>query len=158
MSGFIAGGQVPGDSVPGSHINSDPFWPSIDLDSLRATLRIDSSVTLARLETAVVAAILSVNRDLAKWRVAKQSEGFTALTEVPDVQIQGKSQLMHLYVRAVECAAGAEVCERYRGYDTTASGSKNTEEDTPTIDDYRRDQRWAIRDFLGKSRTTVELL
>jgi hypothetical protein len=61
-------------------------------------------------------------------------------------------------MRAVQAAAGAEVCERYRGYDTTASGAKSADENTPTIDDYRRDQRWAIRDFLGKSRTTVELL
>ncbi|MFL4232225.1 head completion/stabilization protein, partial [Pseudomonas aeruginosa] len=27
-----------------------------------------------------------------------------------------------------------------------------------TIDDYRRDQRWAIRDFLKRPRTTVELI
>lgn len=158
MSGFIAGGQVTGDSAPGPHINSDPFWPSIDLDSLRESLRIDSSVTLARLETAVVAAIISVNRDLDYWREAKQAEGFASLNDVPSGKIMDRSQLAHLYVRAVECAAGAEVCERYRGYDTTASGGKNADSSAPTIDDYRRDQRWAVRDFLGTSRTTVELL
>jgi hypothetical protein len=158
MSGFIAGGLVPSNSVPGSHINSDPFWPSIDLDSLRETLRIDSSVTPARLETAVVAAIISVNRDLAKWRTANLAAGFTTLADVPGNEVLGASERLHLYVRAVECAAGAEVCERYRGYDSTGSGSKNADENAPTIDDYRRDQRWAIRDFLGKSRTTVELL
>ncbi len=158
MSGFIAGGLVPSNSAPSSHINSDPFWPSIDLDSLRETLRIDSSVTPARLETAVVAAIISVNRDLAKWRATNLAAGFTTLADVPGTEVLGKSERLHLYVRAVECAAGAEVCERYRGYDSTASGSKNADEDMPTIDDYRRDQRWAIRDFLGKSRTTVELL
>lgn len=158
MSGFIAGGLVPSESVPGNHINSDPFWPSIDLDKLRETLRIDSSVTAARLETAVVAAIISVNRDLAKWRVAKQAEGFTALADVPADELLTSDERVHLYVRAVECAAGAEVCERYRGYDATGSGSKNADESAPTIDDYRRDQRWAVRDFLGRSRTTVELL
>lgn len=158
MSGFIAGGLVPSNSAPSSHINSDPFWPSIDLDSLRETLRIDSSVTPARLETAVVAAIISVNRDLAKWRVANLAAGFATLADVPGNEVLSKSERQHLYVRAVECAAGAEVCERYRGYDSTASGSKNADENMPMIDDYRRDQRWAIRDFLGKSRTTVELL
>lgn len=158
MSGFIAGGLVPSESVPGTHINSDPFWPSIDLDKLRQTLRIDSSVTPSRLETAVVAAIISVNRDLAKWRLARQAEGFTTLATVPGDEFLSDVERTHLYVRAVECAAGAEVCERYRGYDTTASGSKNADESAPTIDDYRRDQRWAVRDFLGKSRTTVELL
>ncbi|MDD2059049.1 head completion/stabilization protein [Pseudomonas sp. GD03860] len=158
MSGFIAGGQVTSESVPGTHINSHPFWPSIDLDKLRETLRIDSSVTPARLETAVVAAIISINRDLAKWRVARQAEGFTALAGVPDDDRLTNVERVHLYVRAVECAAGAEVCERYRGYDTAASGGKKADESAPTIDDYRRDQRWAVRDFLGSSRTTVELL
>lgn len=153
MSGFI-----PGSLAAAGLINSDPFWPGIDLDKLRATLRIDSSVTPVRLETAVVAAIISVNRELAPWRLKKQAEGISALAEVEGEQIQGKSEYEHLYVRAVQAATGAEVCERYRGYDTTASGAKNADEITPTIDDYRRDQRWAIRDFLGESRTTVELL
>lgn len=153
MSGFIAGAPV-----AAGLITSDPFWPGIDLDELRATLRIDSSVSLARLETAVVAAIISVNRELDVWRLGKQAEGITALVDVPGLKIQDRSAYEHLYLRAVQAAAGAEVCERYRGYDTTASGNKNAEDSAPTIDEYRRDQRWAIRDFLGKSRTTVELL
>ena len=124
MSGFIAGGLVPSASVPGSHINNDPFWPSIDLDSMREKLRIDSSVTPARLETAVVAGIISVNRDLAKWRSAQQAQGFAALADVPTDAYLTSAERQHLYVRAVECAAGAEVSERYRGYDSTSSGNK----------------------------------
>lgn len=158
MSGFIAGGLVPSESVPDTHINSNPFWPSIDLDKLRETLRIDSSVTPARLETAVVAAIISINRDLAKWRTARQAEAFTTLAGVPDDDRLTSVERVHLYVRAVECATGAEVCERYRNYDSTASGNNKADDTAPTIDDYRRDQRWAVRDFLGTSRTTVELL
>ncbi|HBP6689807.1 TPA: head completion/stabilization protein [Pseudomonas aeruginosa] len=158
MSGFIPGGLPPSTPVPGVHINSEPFWPSIDLDKLRETLRIDSSVTPARLETAVVAGLISVNRDLAVWREAQQAAGYDSLEAVPSEKVQGQSQLVYLYKRAVECAAGAEVCERYRGYDTTASGNKKADETEPTVDDYRRDQRWAVRDILGTSRTSVELL
>lgn len=99
MSGFIAGGLVPSESVPGTHINSDPFWPSIDLDTLRQTLRIDSSVTPARLETAVVAAIISVNRDLAEWRISKQAEGFTSLANVPVDKRLTSTERVHLAVR-----------------------------------------------------------
>ena len=46
----------------------------------------------------------------------------------------------------------------YRSYDSTNSGNNNAEELTPTIDDYRRDLRWAVRDFLGINRSTVELI
>ncbi|WP_053149973.1 head completion/stabilization protein [Pseudomonas protegens] len=158
MSGFIAGGLAPSESVPGTHINSNPFWPSIDLDKLRQTLRIDSSVTPARLETAVINAAISVNRELSTWRINQQAAGFTRLSEVPAELVEGESVQIHLYHRAIEAGVGAEVCERYRSYDSTNTGNRKAEELAPNIDDYHRDQRWAIRDFLRTKRTTVELI
>lgn len=153
MSGFIASGPT-----ASGHINSDPFWPSIDLDALRAAQRIDASVSLARLETAVVAAAINVNRELSKWRMAQQAKGYTTLADVPAISIRGVSERVELYLRAIHTATSAEVCERYRSYDSTKSGRQSAEDLTPTIDEYRRDQRWAIRDFLGQSRSTVELI
>ena len=153
MSAFVASG-----SVAGGHINTDPFWPSIDLDNLRATLRIDSSVTPARLETAVIAAAINLNRELSDWRAIQQAAGYTTLDSVPGDRIKDVSVKAHLYRRAIEAGTGAEVCERFRDYSATNSGNAKAEETAPTIDDYRRDLRWAVRDFLGKSRTTVELI
>lgn len=153
MSGFVAGGPA-----PTGHINTDPFWPSIDLDDVRGTLRIDSSVTPIRLETSAIAAAISVNREFAEWRRAKQAEGYTTLADVPAEQVKDVSQLIHLYQRAIYAATGAEICERYRSYDSTNSGNQNADDLTPSIDELRRDQRWAVRDFLGLGRTTVELI
>ncbi|KRP50497.1 head completion/stabilization protein [Pseudomonas poae] len=153
MSAFVASGPV-----IGGHINTDPFWPSIDLDNLRATLRIDASVTPARLETAVISAAIDLNRELSDWRATQQAAGYATLADVPGDRIKGVSVQAHLYRRAIEAATGAEVCERYRDYSATNSGNAKTEETAPTIDDYRRDLRWAVRDFLGKNRTTVELI
>ena len=153
MSGFIAGG-----TVASGHINTDAFWPGIDLDQLRATLRIDASVTAPRLETAAVAAAISVNRELSEWRTTQQAAGYMKLVDMPGERINDVLVLVHLYRRAIEAATGAEVCERYRSYDSTNSGHQNAEELTPNIDDYRRDLRWAVRDFLGVNRTTVELI
>lgn len=153
MSAFVASGPV-----IGGHINTDPFWPSIDLDNLRATLRIDASVTPARLETAVIAAAIDLNRELSDWRAAQQAAGYATLADVPGDRIKDVSVQAHLYRRAIEAATGAEVCERYRDYSATNTGNNKAEETAPTIDDYRRDLRWAVRDFLGKSRTTVELI
>ena len=153
MSAFVASG-----TVASGHINTDPFWPSIDLDNLRATLRIDSSVTPARLETAVIAAAINLNRELSDWRAIQQAAGYTTLDSVPGDRIKDVSVKAHLYRRAIEAGTGAEVCERYRDYSATNTGNNKAEETAPTIDDYRRDLRWAVRDFLGKSRTTVELI
>lgn len=153
MSAFVASGPV--DS---GHINTDPFWPSIDLDHLRASLRIDASVTPARLETAVIAAVVNLNRELGEWRNTQLAAGYSTLDEVPGDRIKDVSVQAHLYRRAIEAGTGAEVCERYRDYSATNTGANKAEELTPNIDDYRRDLRWAIRDFLGRSRTTVELI
>lgn len=153
MSGFIAGG-----TSPTGHINTDPFWPSIDLDDVRGTLRIDSSVTPIRLETATIAAAISVNREFAEWRGTKQAEGYVTLADVPAEKVNELSQLVHLYQRAIYAATGAEISERYRSYDSTNSGNQNADDLTPSIDELRRDQRWAVRDFLGLGRTTVELI
>jgi hypothetical protein len=156
MSGFVAGGT--GTTSPAGHINTDPFWPSIDLDDVRGTLRIDASVTPIRLETATIAAAIIVNREFAEWRRAQQANGYATLDEVPAELIKGISERVHLYQRAICAATGAEICERYRSYDSTNSGNQNADELAPSIDELRRDQRWAVRDFLGLGRTTVELI
>lgn len=153
MSAFVAQG-----ATDSSRIKTDPFWPLIDVDHLRATLRIDASVTPARLETAVIAAAINLNHELREWKAAQQAAGFATLDDVPGDRIQEVSVKAHLYRRALEASTGAEVCERYRSYDSTNAGNKKAEDLMPNIDDYRRDLRWAVRDFLGKSRTTVELI
>lgn len=114
MSAFVASGPV-----TGGHINTDPFWPSIDLEQLRATLRIDNSVTPARLETAVIAAAINLNRELKSWKAQQLAAGYTKLADVPDDKINDVSVQAHLYRRAIEAGTGAEVCERYRDYSAT---------------------------------------
>ncbi|MGE6118862.1 head completion/stabilization protein [Aeromonas salmonicida] len=66
-TGFIA--TAPTAPAEGE-IASSPFWPAISLPDLRETVRLDGTVTTARLKHAVIDAITSVNRDLADWRRA----------------------------------------------------------------------------------------
>ena len=150
MSAFVASGPV-----TGGHINTDPFWPSIDLEQLRATLRIDNSVTPARLETAVIAAAINLNRELKLWKAKQQAAGYATLADVPDNMINDVSVQAHLYRRAIEAGTGAEVCERYRDYSATNTGSDKAEETAPTIDDYRRDLRWAAVSYTHLTLPTT---
>jgi hypothetical protein len=155
MSGFIANGAVTTDPFP---ITNDGFWPDIDGADVRANLRIDSSVSDPRLETAVVNALIQVNTELAAIKSGHLAAGFAALDAVPADKIQGTSVLVHLYRRSIYCTAGAEIAERYRSYDSSAEGNKNADELTPSVDEYRRDARFAIRDLLGTGHATVELI
>jgi len=65
---------------------------------------------------------------------------------------------VRLYRRAVYASAQAELIERYRDVDTTHAGHVRADTLDPTIDDYRRNVRYAIRDMLGRPRADVELL
>lgn len=153
MSGFVATGEV-----QAYVLGNDGFWPEIDLNDLRASLRINSSVSNPRLETAVIAAGISLNRELSALKAKYQEQGYGQLAEVPAEQFAEQSELLRLYQRALYSAVGAEIAERYRSLDATNSGNRDADEEQPGIDDYRRDSRYAIRDLLGISRTTVELL
>lgn len=153
MSGFIATG-----TAEAFTLTNDGFWPDIDADHLRASLRLEGTVSNARLEQAAVNAMLSVNRELANLQAEYQAEGYATLADVPAAELQGLSGLIHLYRRAIYCTAGAELAERYRSFDTTAAGNQRADDLTPSIDEYRRDARYAIRDLLGITHSTVELI
>lgn len=153
MSGFVA-------SAPAQPftLTNDGFWPDIDANHLRERQRIGGNVSNARLEEAAVAAIISVNRELRPLKLRYMAQGHETLKDVPAEQINNESELVHTYRRAIYSTASAEVAERYRTYSATNSGAAKGEEEEQSADDYRRDARFAIRDLLGISRTTVELL
>lgn len=151
---FIA----PATSATASTITNGPFWPDIEPDALRKTMRLDGTVTNERLEHAVINAALQVNGDLKNWRIANQLLGFDSLVQVPAEQINGQSIYLQLYLRAVYCLTKANLIERYSDFDSTAKGLKAGEELTDSITDLRRDARFAIRDILGESHVTVELI
>lgn len=151
---FIA----PATSATASTITNGPFWPDIEPDALRKTMRLDGTVTNERLEHAVINAALQVNSDLKNWRISNQLLGFDSLAQVPAEQINGQSIYLQLYLRAVYCLTKANLIERYSDFDSTAKGLKAGEELTDSITDLRRDARFAIRDILGESHVTVELI
>lgn len=156
MSAFIATNATnAADSFP---ITNDGWFPDLDGVHLRAALRLDGSVTDARLEVATVNALIEVNRELSPYRRAREEEGHANLAAVPASQLQGESYLVHLYRRAIACRAGAELAERMRDYSATGDVAERAEALTPTADEYRRDARWAIRNILGIAHTTVELI
>ncbi|ABX50078.1 head completion protein [Shewanella baltica OS195] len=144
-------------SAPKTITNSE-FWPDIDLAKLREAMRLDGTVTNERLEHSAINAALQTNSDLKDWRIEQQILGFDGLEQVPAEQINGQSIYLQLYLRAVYCLAKANLIERYSDFDSTAKGLKAGEVLGDSVDDLRRDARFAIRDILGESHVTVELI
>lgn len=121
-------------------------------------MRLDGTITDERLRTAIIAAILSINWQLRAWRTAQQAAGLDALASAStDGGVDGQPRAAHLYLRAVMCSAKADLTERYRDFDASA-GNTRAQDNTPAIDEQRRNAQWAVRELLGEPHTMVELI
>lgn len=158
MSGFIASPPSPA-SPAGAKVTGGPFWPDLDLNAFRGSVRIGGSeIPDARLIPAVEGAIISVDYDLKRWRQAHQSAGIEALADVDPEQINGRNRLVVLWERAVKAYACADLMETHRDLSATNEGARRAEENLPTADDHRRNAVQAVRDIMGDCRIIAELV
>lgn len=139
-------------------ITNMSFFPNIKIKKVREAQRIDGTVTTERLKNAIISAIITVNNDLTQWRLIQQAQGINSVDELTEELIDGKSKYLHLYKHAVYCWANALINDRYLNYDATAKAVKQIEPEQQSAGDLYRDARYAIRDILGKSRSTMELV
>ena len=155
---FIA--TAPASSTPpdSATVANDGFFPDIDLNHMRAAVRLDGTVTNERLRDATVAAVLLVNDELAAWKASAIAAGREKLVDVPAPEVGGETINLVRYRTAVYRYARADLVERYRDFDATKSGVDQAEKLECSADDDRRAAKWSIRDLLGRPRSTVELI
>lgn len=136
------------------------FWPPLSLAAARAAMRIPTDISDQRLADALKAAMLEADQDLAAWRSVQLANGALVLADVIDgnPDIGGEKRLAVLWRRAVHSLAMADLSELQRAADTTTAGGKRAELWELTVEDHRRNARFAVRDIIGLARTTVELI
>jgi hypothetical protein len=139
-------------------ITNAAFFPDLNLQELRDSMRLDGTVTDERAQHALEAGMFDANRSLADYMKSQKDLGFDSLENVPDADWQPSGTNVRLYLRAVWCLAKANLIERYRDYDSTGKGEARAEAMDLTGDDLRRDAAWALSDIRGANRTTVELI
>lgn len=149
---------VPPNPTPEDDIDCGGFYPAISPAAARAAMRLDGTVTAERLREALIIAAMSVMGELQTWVDVQIAAGYATLADVPAASVAGASAHVHRWHRAVHSLAAASLTERLRDYDTTNEGHQQADKLTATIDELRRDARWAISGILGISRTTVELI
>lgn len=132
------------------------FWPDIDLQQLRESLRYEGTVTAPRLRQSVLTAISEVNAELYDWRAEKMAAGFKELDAVPAETLDGVSEKVTYYIAAVASITAATIAEKYRGYD--ASATKKATEVEASADEYWRDARFSISRVAGRPGCIVDLL
>lgn len=142
-------------------VENDGFYVDIYLSQMRDAVRLDGTVTDVRLRQAVIAAILHVNKELRDWKLKQVDAGYVTLAAVPAEHIDRESILIAHYRRAVYCTAKADLIERYRDYDSTASSlsdKKMMEALDNAPGEQRRNAHWAIADIIDRAHLTVELI
>lgn len=139
-------------------ISNNGFFPNITLSEIRNAMRIDGTVTNDRLLHSALEAIQTVNRDLKTYRLTAQKDNINTLAESDDETLNGESEKVYLYKRAVYCLTAANLYERYRNFDSTKQGNDKAEQLIDTAGDLKRDYHFAVRDILGGNRMIVELV
>lgn len=158
---FIANAAPASDTPDPAVVENDGWYPDINLSDMRDAMRLDGTVTDPRLKQAIVDAILHVNSELRPWQADQQNTGYESLATVPAGTVNRESTLIAFYRRAVYSTAKADLIERYRDYDSTASSltdKKSMEWLNTAPDDQRRNAHWAIADILRRTHVTVELI
>lgn len=94
----------------------DPFWPRVDLATLRKRLNLQWPVSEAALEVAARCAAIDAAREFARWRSVLRERGYKRLEDVAGHD-QGRA-LRVCYIRFVEAAVrytlGSAACLRTR--------------------------------------------
>lgn len=161
MSNFVVrpgADEVAQPPVPETTVINDGFFPEIEPAQVRDAARITGSVTGPRLRAAILGAIMAIEIDMRAYAAAQIAAGHATLAAVPAPQLDGRSVQLIRYERAVALYAKAELIARMPDFDTTGAGDNRADETTPTIGELRRDAMHTVRDMLGKTRTTVDLI
>lgn len=155
MSTLVIAAQRPAETAE-PPVKNTFFWPDIDLQQLRESLRYEGTVTAQRLRLAVKNAIAEVNAELYEWRAERMAAGFKMLADVPAESLDGVSEKITYYLAAVEAITAATIAERYRGYD--ASGASKAGQIEASADEYWRDARFSISRVAERPGCIVSLL
>lgn len=155
---FIAAERASVPTLPEeATVANDGFFPAIDLQRLRDSVRLDGTVTPLRLRNAVVDAMLHVNDELAGWKTAQVAAGVTGLDQL-EPKIGGEAAQLHRYLAAIYRTVKADLNEQFRNLDTTKAGVDDADKLLQLVEDERRAAKLAIRAFLGVPQSTVELI
>ena len=155
----VTDNQQPAFPPAADDVALDDFWPALNITAIREAIRLDAAITAARLREATRIAMLEVARELAGWRTEKSAAGYASLQAVPARQIiGGQSDYVALWNRAVYSAVGADLGERQIGGGLSTAGAERAEQLMADVEIHRRNQIFAVRDFLGRSRVIAEAL
>lgn len=158
MSGFVPMPPAP-QSPDASVVKADGWFPEIDVNAVRAAMRLRGEVPHARLVEALRGGIVTVTVQLQDWKAEWVAAGNASLATVkPADKIDEQHRLTFLFARAVRFYAAAELAELARDSSATNDEVDRIEEESLVGPDMKAIALQAVRDILGTTRIAVELI
>ncbi|HYD23834.1 MAG TPA: head completion/stabilization protein [Croceibacterium sp.] len=159
MNGFVAQPPTnPPAPDPLDQVAGDAFWPALSIAEFRDAMAIAKSVADTRVRDALRGGMAHVRRELRAWKAGHVAAGAATLGDVDDEEIDGEGAAELLYRRAVFCVAAADIAETHGEVSATIDGRDRIAEERVAAGELRRNATHAIRDILGVTRTSVELI
>lgn len=146
----MAGLTAPADhqTIEGQVIEADGWFPGIDTDHVRRTIRLgEGVVTNERLAEAIIAGMLSGLKEMAAWRSAHAAAGLANLAAVSDMQLAGEAITLVLWRRIVTFYAAAELVDGHTDVSATDDALDREEDKATQADRYRRKAYEAVADL-----------
>ena len=131
-------------------VGVDGFWPAVDVNRLRNTVRLgDGVVSHERLVGAIEGAVGQLVIELADWRAMQEAAGAADLAQVaPGNSVNGDPLAEVFWQRAVRYLAAAELADGHADLTATDTGTTRAQEKRAIADDYRRMATTAIGSLL----------
>ena len=151
----IQGVVIPASETGDAVIKNTFFFPDVDPKRVRELMRLEQTVSDARLRNAIKTGMAETNAELYDYRRRQIAAGFKQLVDVSAEKIDGENVRVFHYLSAVTAMTTATLYERYRGIEATSKGDKKADSVESTIDDLWRDMRWSVSRLQDKPRCIV---
>ncbi len=143
-------------AVPGSRdILCGDFFPVIPTGKFYENYRIPVELPEATVVEQLQQAVIRVRRALKMWRLEQDA---AKLSDIPQEAVDGVSELVLLWQRAVYCEAKAEILRETMTADRRKDAENAMATGAETEDKYREFAADAIAAITGSNSTTISMI
>lgn len=139
-------------------IENDGFWPDLSLAEFQKGYRLPAEYLVEMLAADLTTAMIEVNRDLAKRKLAWQAAGITTVESADPMVLSERTFHAATYKRAVYCRAKASLLTQFATV-TRREIAENTGKEQPERGEtFLEFSQQAVRSLQGRGRITAALL
>jgi hypothetical protein len=134
-------------------LTNDGFWPDLNLREFQEHRKLPADLDNDMLANALLATVAEINLDLAGRKLQLQAQGYQTAAAVSGISINGTTELVSQYKRAVYARAKADLMGEYT---SLVSRTPNPGQESPEVQKrLLAEAAVTLRSMKGLKRATV---